>query len=151
MCGTEIKHAGEPVLYRIIGLFKDIELSNGKKINLIKVIREESIGQFAWDLESADGTGYDNNWYDASLNNILNNGYLKNASNITHYYYDPLSGTIVTKSTDFTNIGINQIQNKIESVVWNLGGYSSAKIYADQIYQYERGKLKCTDCTYEPT
>lgn len=152
MCGTVTKKAGDPVLYRIIGLFKDVELSSGQKTDLIKVIREDSIGNFAWDLTSADEQAmtYDNNWHDATLNNILNNGYLKSSSGIIHYYYDMLTGSPATATTDFTKIGISPMQNKVAEVVWNLGGWDD-DAYPNEIYEYERGESKCTDCTYETT
>ena len=147
------KKAGDPKLYRIIGLFKDIEKEDGTTADLVKIIREDSIGEFAWDLVSDDsGYAYSNDWNNSTLKEILNNEYF-NSQSVNHDYYEIIEiFDYVNVTTDFSQKGLNSsIHSKIESVKWNLGGWYDFDIYADQIYGYERGELKCTDCNYEPT
>lgn len=154
MCGTTTKKAGDPKLYRVIGMFKDIEMVDGTTQDLVKVIREDSIGNLAWDLAgtSEDDKTYDNNWHDSTLQTILNGAYY-NAGSTTHSYFDITTGTSALGNTvDFTKSGLNSIvQDKIASVVWNLGGLNTGGIYSDQSYGSERGDVKCADCTYKIT
>ena len=57
-------------LWRIIGVFKDIDDGTGKKETRIKIARSESIGNYAWDSNNV------NEWSTASLNTYLNGTYL---------------------------------------------------------------------------
>ena len=52
--------------WRIIGLFNNITKSDGTKENLVKIIRDESIGIFDWD--------HVNEWSTATLQQYLNSG-----------------------------------------------------------------------------
>ena len=101
--------------WRIIGVFNNVTKSDGTKENLVKIIRDESIGNIAWDSNSV------NDWSTATLQQNLNSG--------TYY--------TTTLKNDTT-------RNAIEEVVWNLGGtdnhYSSASNgLASHWYGYERG------------
>jgi len=147
MCGTVTINAGTPRLYRIIGLFKDMKLSDGTKQDLVKVMRNDSIGYFAWDLTAEQNGLADNNWHDSTLMSILKNKFLLNSSNFSHYYLVIYSGATMSKTADFTEIGLNSLQNKIESVVWNLGNISSTSLSPGEMYQGERDE--CSNCAYE--
>ena len=57
-------------LWRIIGVFKDIDDGTGKKETRIKIARSESIGNYAWDTNGS------NEWSTATLNTYLNGTYL---------------------------------------------------------------------------
>ena len=57
-------------LWRIIGVFKDIDDGTGKKETRIKIARSESLGDYAWDSNGS------NEWLTASLNTYLNGTYL---------------------------------------------------------------------------
>lgn len=70
--------------WRIIGLFNNITKSDGTKENLIKIIRDDSIGKFYFDYKKT-GVGSStedwgsNDWTDSQLMMMLNpTGYLKN-------------------------------------------------------------------------
>ena len=101
-------------LWRIIGVFNNVTKRDGTKENLVKIIRDESIGNIAWDINDV------NDWSTATLQQNLNSG--------TYY--------TTTLKNDTT-------RNAIEEVVWNLGGtnsYSSASNgLASHWYGYERG------------
>ena len=56
-------------LWRIIGVFKDIDDGTGTKETRIKIARSESIGNYEWDDSS-------NEWSTATLNIYLNGTYL---------------------------------------------------------------------------
>ena len=57
-------------LWRIIGVFKDIDDGNGNKETRIKIARSESIGNYAWD------SNHTNEWSTATLQTYLNGNYL---------------------------------------------------------------------------
>ena len=57
-------------LWRIIGVFKDIDDGTGKKETRIKIARSESIGNYQWDSNNV------NEWSTATLNTYLNGTYL---------------------------------------------------------------------------
>ena len=101
-------------LWRIIGVFNNVTKRDGTKENLVKIIRDESIGNIAWDINDV------NDWSTATLQRNLNSG--------TYY--------TTTLKNDTT-------RNAIEEVVWNLGGtgsYTSASNgLASHWYGYERG------------
>ena len=101
-------------LWRIIGVFNNVTKRDGSKENLVKIIRDENIGDIAWDDNNV------NDWSTATLQQNLNSG--------TYY--------TTTLKNDTT-------RNAIEEVVWNLGGtntYNSASNgLASHWYGYERG------------
>ena len=60
-------------LWRIIGVFKDIDDGTGKTETRIKIARSESIGNYQWD-------DYENEWSTATLQTYLNGTYLDSLS-----------------------------------------------------------------------
>ena len=106
-------------LWRIIGIFNENSHGiSGEK--LIKIIRNDSIGDIAWD------TANTNNWRTASLQTTLNEDYLNG------------SGSYASNG-----IKNNTTRNMIANVTWKLGGtadYQSASNgLASHWYGYERG------------
>ena len=57
-------------LWRIIGVFNDIDDGNGNKETRIKIAKNESIGNYAWDSNDT------NEWSTATLQTYLNGDYL---------------------------------------------------------------------------
>ncbi len=97
--------------WRIIGLFNNISKSNNYKDNLIKIIKDDSIGSYAWNDSEI------NDWTMSTLQQYLNSG--------TYY-------TKVLKN--------DTTRNAIENVIWNLGGttaYNTAT--TSEFYTFERG------------
>ena len=129
-------------LWRIIGVFKDIDDGTGTKETRIKIARSESIGNYLWDNKPS-GTGSSasqygsNEWSDSALMNVLNNG----------AYYNRTTGTCpsgqngATTSCDFSTTGLtDEAKNMIGDALWNLGGSSTYKgLYANDYYTFERG------------
>ena len=100
--------------WRIIGVFKNMTKSDGTKEDLVKIIRDDSLGNIAWDSNSV------NDWSTASLQTTLNG---------TYYNGTYATGALKNDST----------RNAIESVVWNLGGLSSPSNTTSTFYSSERG------------
>ena len=131
-------------LWRIIGAFPGgtpttSETSLGNRApstnNTVKIIRNDVIGSFAWDKDNT------NNWTTGELNtNILNNLYLNSTSGTCNYY-----STSVTKPCDFTDIGLKNVLDYIETATWNLGGGTVSN--AETMYKNERGTTVKTSGT----
>ena len=101
--------------WRIIGVFKNMTKEDGSKADLVKIIRDDSLGEIAWDSSDV------NDWSKASLQTTLNGEY---------YNGTYATGALKNDST----------RNAIESVVWNLGGSSTNNDEtASMFYERERG------------
>ena len=139
---------GNIIFWRIIGLFKDIEVTDEegnvvKTEDLVKIIRSDyltsgTVKNFSWDYIST-GT-YDNNWKESTLQLMLNdevNGYY--GSGITNYYNYKSGQDPTPIELDFTSTGLSsKAYDKIERVNWILGGYKTNGVYVDVMYKYER-------------
>ena len=144
-------------LWRIIGVFNNIDDGTGTKETRLKIIRNEPIGNYSWDNKPS-GTGSStssngsNDWSDSRLMMLLNPGYETPNSPIYEYegslYYNGKSGTCyfgssgATVSCDFTNTGLQSTEAKemIGNAVWKLGGSSTnANVTASMFYERERG------------
>ena len=119
-------------LWRIIGVFDSA--SHGQSGNLVKIIREESIGGLAW---HKSGT---NDWSASSLKSLLNGAYYdwdSNKSSVSTYCYG--YSTTVPGNCDYSKIGINgTYRSMIQNVTWYLRGHSSTSATAESFYNYER-------------
>ena len=152
-------------IWRIIGVMNNIDDGTGKKETRIKLIRNESIGEYSWDSsESSVNGGYGvNEWSQADLMKLLNPGY-ESESVGGSLYYNNSSGNCYssdnngTKACDFTTTGLKtNLKNLVGNTLWNTGtngtnGYTSASNgLASHFYSYERssnnGKI-CTSGTY---
>ena len=127
--------------WRIIGVFNNVTKADGSKENLVKIIRDESIGNYPWDCNEV------NDWTTASLNYLLNPGH-DSESIGGSLYYNAKSGTCyadvrnATTSCDFTSTGLKNdtTRNAIEEVVWHLGGnYGINGLKPFDFYEGERG------------
>ena len=118
-------------LWRIIGVFD--ENSHGKTGQyLTKIIRNDSLGGYAWDKSGK------NNWATSSLYNLLNTNYY-NATDGTSggncYQYS----TSITGNCDYTETGLqSEYRNMVENVTWYLGGKDSGNYTAEVFYTGER-------------
>ena len=148
ICGTTFIPQGTPKLYRIIGVFKDIQLADGTKQDLVKVISTESIGRYSWDTSDStiNNGGGINEWSQADLMKLLNPGHESETVGGS-LWWNSRSGTCyngshnATTTCDFTGTGLknDKIRNMIAEVTWNLGGHDDSLIYPNQVYTYERG------------
>ena len=101
--------------WRIIGVFKNMTKEDGSKEDLVKIIRDDSLGNISW------ASNFANDWSTATLQTTLNG----------EYY----NGTYATGA-----LKNDTTRNAIESVVWNLGGSSTNNgVTASMFYERERG------------
>ena len=139
-------------IWQIIGVMKDIDDGTGNKSDRVKLIRNESIGNFAWDTsERSVNEGYGvNEWSQADLMKLLNPGY-ESESVGGSLYWNNQSGTCyngeknTTTSCNFTSIGIkDKLKTLISDAVWNTGsngtndGTSASGGLTKHFYAYER-------------
>ena len=119
-------------LWRIIGVFDSA--SHGQSGNLVKIIREESIGGLAWHKSNT------NDWSASSLKSLLNGAYYdwdSNKSSVSTYCYG--YSTSVPGNCDYSEIGINgTYRSMIQNVTWYLGGMTSYDNTAKSFYTGER-------------
>ena len=102
-------------LWRIIGTFNENSHGiSGEK--LVKLIRNDSIGNLAWDSANT------NNWSTASLQKTLNGDYL--------------NGKKTYASTGIKN---DTTRNMIANIIWKLGGHPTHEATSIAFYTSERG------------
>ena len=123
--------------WRIIGAFNNVDDGTGNKETRLKIIRDESIGNYSWDSSAStvnSGRGV-NDWSKADLMTELNT-----------LYYNSTSGTCyngrnnASTTCNFTSTGLDEVaRNMIDNAVYHLGGTSSYdNLYADDYYNIER-------------
>ena len=123
-------------LWRIIGVIPTKVDSSGTTENLVKIIRDESIGGLAYDAKSS---GYTGAWGSNTLYSLLNEYYFgkKDGTNTTGCYgYE----TTAKVKCDYTEIGINGADyygSMIKKVYWNTGA-STKDATASTIYGTEK-------------
>ncbi len=109
--------------WRIIGVFT-VETESGEKKPLMKIIRNESIGDLKWD--SIDN----NEWSTAPLQILLNGDYYNQSGSYT--------STASVKGLSST------ARSQIAKVKWYLGGSSAYKnLGGPDYYNFERGTTTC--------
>ncbi len=161
---TKVHSKGDKILWRIIGVMKDIDDGTGNKTVRTKIIREESIGQYSWDTSESSinkGSGV-NEWSQADIMKLLNSGY-ESESIGGSLYWNNQTGMCYKQEKNlslpcnFTSIGIKEtLKSLIENAVWNTGAndgatYQDYNILASKFYEFERstntGKI-CTNGDY---
>lgn len=101
-------------IWRIIGVF-DSSTHAVANTNLVKIIRDKSIGTIAWDKSNK------NTWKTSSLKSLLNDYYLykENGSDSGNCY---VYQEKLTKTCDYNAIGINEnSRSMIKEVTWYKG------------------------------
>ena len=118
-------------LWRIIGVLK---VPEGERI---KLVRYENIGAYSFNAL----VNYTNDYSKSTLMSMLNQGpYYQRTTGTC--YASASAGITNPISCDFSNIGLmKESKNMIDSITWNLGGFSSNLLNANQFYSYERGNI----------
>ena len=124
-------------LWRIIGAFINIDDGTGKRETRLKIIRNESIGQYSWDSSPSNiNLGRGENDYTVSTLRLLLN-------DIYYYSYEDSCFNRENNGAskcDFTDIGLDDnARSMIDNAVYHLGSYSNGDLFADDFYNYERG------------
>ena len=126
--------------WRIIGVFNVYNVETNKYENLVKIVRNDSLGSYSWDSsESTINSGYGvNEWSQAYLMTELNTDYINPSptSETTLWY----NGSNNAKNGTYNyskNIKSDSI-DKVANVRWNLGGatYGTSALNS---YNQERG------------
>ena len=137
--------------WRIIGVFPTDD-GTGNVENRIKIIREESIGDYSWDTSDStinSGRGI-NQWgssgsYEgADLMRLLNPGY-ENESVNNSLYWNRESGTCyndwdnATTTCDFSSTGLTEnAKQMIDNAKWYTSASTNYDITASESYAEER-------------
>ena len=128
-------------MWRIIGIFNVYNVDTNKTEKLVKIIRNDSLGEYSWDSsDSTINSGYGvNEWSQADIMTELNTDYINpSPTSETTLWYNG-STNFKTASYDYSkNIKSNSI-DKIAKVRWNLGGYNTWGVSALNMYNAERG------------
>ena len=139
-------------LWRIIGVF-DTDDGTGKVEKRLKIIRNESIGDYSWDNKDtttgATSSSGKNEWTDARLNYLLNPGHESETAGGSLYWNRGTGNCYkgqnnATATCDFTTTGLTEkAKAMIGNAKWYLGGASEFATSADGLvshwYKYERG------------
>ena len=146
---------GDPILWRIIGVMKDIDDGTGNKEDRVKLIRASSIGSYSWYTSESsvnNGKGV-NEWSQADLMKLLNPGY-ESESVGGSLYWNNQSGTCYgvknngTTACDFTSTGIkDKLKTLISDAVWNTGASTTDRQIASKFYTEERGTRNGKICS----
>ena len=146
---------GTPILWRIIGVMKDVDDGTGNKEDRVKIIRSTSIGGYSWDTNwcSVNACYGVNEWSQADLMKLLNPGY-ESESVGGSLYWNNKSGTCYsasnneTTSCNFTSTGIkDKLKNMLGNAVWNTGALTTNYQIASEFYIEERGTINGKICT----
>ena len=139
--------------WRIIGVMNNVEDITGKTSSRLKIVRDESIGEYSWDSSASNinyGLGI-NEWSQADLMKLMNPGF-ENETIGGSLYYNSKNGKCytgqnsVSSNCDFTNNGLkNAAKEKIDTVIWNTGSldgktYVHTNTNAIQMYSFERSQ-----------
>ena len=126
--------------WRIIGVFNVYNVDTKKTEKLVKIIRNESLGDYSWDSsESSINSGYGvNEWSQADLMTELNTDYINpNPTSETTLWYNG-STNAKNGTYDYSKNIKSSSLDKIANVRWNLGGatYGASALNS---YNQERG------------
>ena len=122
-------------LWRIIGVFNNVTKGDGSKENLIKIIRNDSLGNYSWDYKKTGvGTSTNdsssNDWSDSQLMMMLNpTNYLKSG---------------YTNSNDIISLESQQLYSKMGSYYNGTKGCKPAKIASGATFS-------CTEVDFTST
>ena len=127
-------------VWRIIGIFNVYNADTKKNEKLVKIIRNESLGNYSWDTsDSSINSGWGiNEWSQADLMTELNTDYLdiSKTSGTTTWYNG--ENNAKSGSYDYSKNIKSEYIDKIANVRWNLGGITSGAS-AINTYKQERG------------
>ncbi len=136
-------------MWRIIGVFD--YTSHGKpNLNLVKIIRNDSIGGYAWRPYASSSNK--NNWINANIFKLLNN-YYYTATDGTNGGYCYQYSNSLSGNCDYTEIGLQlEYRNMVQTgTIWYLGGPSSSSNPASTYYANERDSSMINSGNYAST
>ena len=139
-CGPDASSGDTCEKWRIIGLV-NVMTSDNQVEQRIKIIRDESIGNYSWDYKtngigSSIGDHGSDDWTDSQLMELLNDGYYNSSSDVSCY-----KGSSSSTKCDFTSTGLKESARDMidKDIIWNLGGWNTHHVVTSDMYNYERG------------
>ena len=140
-------------LWRIIGVFNNIDDGTGKKETRLKIVRAESLGKYSWDTSaSSTNSGYGiNQWgpsgsYEgADLMRELNGDYLNPSLSSNTTWYNGRNNNLNATFDKTKSLSLSA-QSLIGNALWHTGAVPD-NLTASEIYQYERGTLTGKNCS----
>ena len=140
-------------LYRIIGSIYE-EKENTNRIKVIKAtpLTDGTTNGFSWDYKVNNGSGsYDNIWATITSGNYSNS--LTSGSQLMKLlnsgaWWNGTSGSYYNNSTTATTVNFTnyKLSDKAKSYIttsrYYLGGYNNTPPLTNEMYGYERGKLR---------
>ncbi len=147
-------------LWRIIGVMENIDDGSGTKETRIKLIRNESIGDFVWDsTETNINEGWGTNeWSTSTLMQLLNPHYETSEMN-NSLYWNRTSGNCfngqnkANAACDFTTSGLKESAKEyFQDAVWHTGTNDDVTshyndILASKFYELEQSNNTGKICT----
>ena len=133
---------GETAGWRIIGVMNNVDDGTGNLETRIKLIRNESLGNYSWDssVSNVNGGYGINDWTQADLKNELNGDYLDTTLTENTNWYNGQSNA-QTGVFDITKRLSSTAQAQIGDAKWYLGGMQQTytDLISDVMYTKERG------------
>ncbi len=110
--------------WRIVGVFT-VEMESGDREQLIKIIRNESIGKIDWN------TYMNATWETSSLKNFLNGDYFNKGESFIYTYKNMFN---ITKTITIPKGLSENARNKTAKVKWYLGklNYNGSEAYSSE-------------------
>ena len=136
-------------LWRIIGAMNNIDDGTGKKETRLKIIRDESIGEYSWDSDNANSGWGINEWSQSDIMKLLNPGYESENVGGSLYWNKTLGECFAgaannTISCDFSDTGLeDNFKTMFGQTLWNVGAndgviYLNNNVSAINFYTLER-------------
>ncbi len=109
-------------LWRIIGVFDTYNADTGETEKAVKLIRNDSLGEYSWDTsDTSEIFAGKNFWYYSKLKEELNGDYLNPTLSSNQTWYN---GAYNSKTAEFdiSNVISYEYQQYIMNARWYLGG-----------------------------
>ena len=138
--------SGNVIPWRIIGVFKNMTLADGTTDSLVKLVRDDSIGDMVWDDDS-------NDWHSATLQEYLNNG--EYYTNLSQNVKDKIETTKWnlggSKNSDiYVNdvYGVERTDEKCSSCTYESVWEGNIALMYPSDYGYATDLTKCNQTLY---
>lgn len=128
-------------LWRLMEVMNNVVLEDGTTTSLLKIVRNESIGEYSFD----NNRSFKNIYSEVGIKDTLNSGpYWNRTSGTCPFMIGALSSTLTT-ACDFTNTGLTEnAKTMISSVVWNLGAVDLSSSISEVLAQERSGNTTWT-------
>ena len=134
--------------WRVIGVFDAQKTLTGSKERRVKLVRNESLGNYSWDSSASgvnEGWGV-NEWSQADLKTELNGDYLNSSLSANTTWYNGANNK-KTATFDISKVLKSTAQSLIDEVVWYTGASIPEEVSLSTQYSNERGNTTGKTCT----